>query len=395
MIRFRPPSVGLSPEVRWMVLRAFGPAAVPFPDPVDGTACLALARRFELSARIASRSGRERLAAELGEETAAGFRRDQSITAALGLRLLAVAREVAEAAVPLDLPLVFLKFVALDAAGLPVIGARSACDVDVLVPAAREGELQQALLARDYHDSGLPEGEHQLPSLTHPGGGKVEVHRRMPGVRPASGRGARSATVETLTAAGLLVPVPGLPGRCAVPTREVLAAHALVHGLGQHGFWPDSYPLFKMVGDLVDLGFAGGGTLEATLPWVSRDVAPAEAEAVRRLCGALAEGTDAAEWPEAAGETVLLRHILAGRLDPDYAAAMRLGFFHSQPSDHPPALRLLRSMLDAVFLTRAQIDAVYGPPRHPLGYLGRRLARPFDLLRRLGSYGVKALRVRS
>jgi hypothetical protein len=51
--------------------------------------------------------------------------------------------------------------------------------------------------------------------------------------------------------------------------------------------------------------------------------------------------------------------------------------------------------LEAVFLTRAQIDAIYGTPRHRLGYLGRRLARPFDLVRRLGSYGARALRVRS
>lgn len=387
-IRFRPPALELSPELRWMLLRAFGPPGALFAGPLDGAAALAMARRFELSARIAARQGRERLAAEVGGEAAAGFRRDQSITAGLGLRLLAVARDVAEAAAPLELPLVFLKFVALDAAGLPVVGARSACDVDVLVPAGREGDLQQALLARGYHDSGLQEGEHQLPSLAHSGGGKVEVHRRMPGVRPAA---ARSATAEALADAGLLLPLPGLPGRCAVPVREVLAAHALVHGLGQHGFWPDSYPLFKMVGDLIDLDFAESGEL----PWVSRDVSPAEVEAVRRLCGALTAGSDPAGWPREAGETVLLRHILAGRLDADYAAALRLGFFHSQPSDRPPFVRLLRSMLDAVFLTRSQIDAIYGRPRHPLGYLGRRLARPFDLLLRLGSYGIKAWRVRS
>jgi len=380
-----------------MLLRAFGPPSAPPPRPVDAAACLALARRFELSARVAARNGRERLAAELGAETADGFRRDQSMTAALGLRLLAVARDVAEAAVPLDLPLVvFLKYVALDAVGLPVVGARSACDVDVLVPAGREGDLQRALLARGYHDSGLREGEHQLPSLTHPGGGKVEVHRRMPGVRPAS---SRSATLEALAGAGLLSAVPGLPGRCAVPVPGVLAAHALVHGLGQHGFWPDSYPLFKMVGDLADLGFADPGKLEEIAPWVARDVSREEAEAVRRLCGALVAGSDPAGWPgeegeEVGGEMVLLRHILAGRLDPDYAAAMRLGFFHSQPSDHPPLVRLLRSVVDALVLSRAQIDAIYGPPRHPLGYLGRRLARPLDLLRRLGSYGIKALRVR-
>jgi len=57
-------------------------------------------------------------------------------------------------------------------------------------------------------------------------------------------------------------------------------------------------------------------------------------------------------------------------------------------------VRFVRSVLSAVFLTRSQIDAIYGPPRHPLGYLGRRLARPFDLLRRLGRYSARTVRLR-
>jgi hypothetical protein len=91
---------------------------------------------------------------------------------------------------------------------------------------------------------------------------------------------------------------------------------------------------------------------------------------------------------------VLLRHILAGRLDEEYAASLRLGFFHPQPTDRRPVVRFARSVLGAVFLTRGQIDAIYGPPRHPLGYLGRRLARPFDLLRRLGRYSARTVRLR-
>ena len=395
-IRFRPPSLAVSPEVRWMLLRAFGPAGAPFPAPVDPARALAEARRFELSARIAARQGRAGLEAELGAETAAAFQRDRSLAAALGLRLLDVLRDVAETAAPLGLPLVLLKFVALDAAGLPVLGSRPACDVDLLAPAGRAEELQRALVSRGYGESGLSEAEHQLPALSHPEGLKVEVHRTMPGVRLA---GRESATVETLQAAGLLAPVPDLPGRCFVPARPVLAAHALVHGLGQHGFWPDSYPLFKMVGDLVDLGWAEEE--ETVAAWVTKDVPRAETEAVRRLCAALAAGSeggergDPARWPDPeAGEAVLLRHLLAGRLDEDYAAGLRLSLFRAQPSDRPEALRLARSLWDAVFLSRAQIDALYGPPRHSLGYLGRRLARPFDLLRRLAAYGIRARRVR-
>ena len=91
---------------------------------------------------------------------------------------------------------------------------------------------------------------------------------------------------------------------------------------------------------------------------------------------------------------MLLRHILAGRLDAEYEASLRLGFFRPQPSDRLPVVRFVRSVLGAVFLTRGQIDAIYGPPRRPLGYLGRRLARPFDLLRRLGRYSAHTVRLR-
>lgn len=377
-----------------MLLRAFGPPGAPFPDPVEPAAALAAARQFEVSARVATRQGRARLVAELGEETALAFQRDQATAAALGMRVSALARDVAEAAAPLGIPLVLLKFAALDASGVRVLGTRTVCDLDVLAPADRAVELQDALLARGYRSSGLPESEHQLPAVVHPGGGVVEVHRRVLGVRPDGGA---SATAETLERGGLLLPAPGLPGLCAVPVPEVQAAHILVHGIGQHGWWPDSYSLLKMVADLADLGFhEDGAASRRAADLVARDVTPAEAEAVRRLCAALAAGVDllAPDADPEAGETVLLRHILAGRLDDGYAAALRLGFFQPQPSDRPAALRLARSVLAAVFLTRAQIDAIYGRPRRPLGYLGRRLARPFDLLFRLGIYGARTVRLR-
>jgi len=48
----------------------------------------------------------------------------------------------------------------------------------------------------------------------------------------------------------------------------------------------------------------------------------------------------------------------------------------------------------ALVLTDAQIDIVYGPTRSRLGYMGRRLARPFDLVRRIVRYAAAAARVR-
>jgi hypothetical protein len=123
---------------------------------------------------------------------------------------------------------------------------------------------------------------------------------------------------------------------------------------------------------------------------VEQDVPAAEAQAVRRLCARLAAGEDPAGWD--GHEEILLRHILAGRLDPGYERALRLGLFRPQPSDRSRPVQLARTVLGAVFLSDAQVDALYGPPRGRLGYLGRRVARPFDLLARLGRYGWARLR---
>lgn len=384
-----------------MLLRAFGPPDAPFLEEVEPAATLAAARRFEVSPRVAARLGRSRLAAELGSEAAAGFQRDLLATVAQGLRLQALLMDVAAVAAERSIPLVLLKYAALEASGALVPGSRAACDLDLMAPPERAGELQEALVGRGFRASGLPDSEHQLPALIHPAGGILEVHRLVLGVRPD---GAGSATVATLERAGLLVPATDLPG-CFLPAREVQMAHVLVHGIGQHGFWPDSYPLLRTLSDLADLGFhdeTAAPLARRAAGLVARDVSEAEAEAVRELCAALVAGEDVvlsgregAPFSRSAGEgALLLRHILAGRLAPDYASALRLSLFRAQPSDRPPAVRLVRSVLGAVFLSRAQIDAIYGRPRHPLGYLGRRLARPFDLLLRLGTYGARTFRLR-
>ena len=371
-----------------MLLRAFGPAGAPFPDPVDPAAALAMARSFEMSARIAARQGRERLAAELGEETAAGFAADRRSAAAIGMRLMGEVRRVAAVAAGLGIPLVLLKFAALEAAGLLAAGSRGACDVDLLAPRERVRELWEALAAAGWQGSGLPEAEHQLPALVRPGGGAVEIHRHLPGVRP---EGEAAADHALLVRLGMLRPLLDLPGACATPPPEILAAHALVHGLGQHGYWPASYPLLKMVADLIDLD----ALTDRALSWVARDIPPAEAAAARRLAIRLAAGEDPAGWTAAEhGEELLLRHILAGRLHPEYERALRLGLFRPQPSERSRPVQLARAVLGAAFLTDAQIDAIYGPPRGRLGYLGRRLARPFDLLLRLGSYGARWAKLR-
>ncbi len=236
-------------------------------------------------------------------------------------------------------------------------------------------------MAAGYRESDVPDKEHQLPPLRRSGGGVLELHGLLPGVRLGPGRA--SATFETLAERGLLVPLPDWPGRCFRPAPTVLAAHALVHGIAQHGHFPDAYALLKMVADLADLGFAGeaGEALASQVaPWVARDLSAGETAAARELCAALAAGGEPASDSPA---DLLLRHILAGRLDADYVRSLKLGLFRGHPSDEPAALRLGRSLLRALVLTRGQIDAIYGRPASAWGYLGRRVARPFDLAWRL------------
>lgn len=382
-----------------MLLRAFGP---PGADPaacgaaraIGAAAALAMCRRFDLAGRVAARQGRARLEAELGGEAAAGFAREQAVVAAAGLRVAALVERVAAAAAVLDADVVFLKFAALELSGRLAPGSRSACDLDVLVPAERAAHLQEALGAAGFRASRLPQQEHQLAALES-ADGIVEVHRMMLGVRVA---GKRSATAADLARLGLLAPCPRLPGRAAVPVPAVAAAHALVHGIAQHGWSPAIYSLLKMVGDLIDLGVAGpeGAALAArAAAWTAGDLAASEVAAARRLAQALGAGADLAGWDALqTGEALLLRHALAGRLDPAYESASRLGLFRRQPSDRPEAARLARALAGTVWLSRAQVDAIYGPPRHRAGYLGRQLGRPLDLLARLGRYGLHAWRLR-
>jgi putative nucleotidyltransferase-like protein len=396
-VRFHPPPVAMSPAVLWMLRRAFGPPGAPasLPASVEPAEVLALCQRFELAARVAARQGRARLAAELGDEGAAGFAREQATALGTGMRLQELAARVATAAAALDLPLVFLKLAALDLSGVLAPGSRSACDLDLLVPAAGAVALQEALLAQGFTASHLPDLEHHLSALAGPAG-VVELHRVLLGVR-LSGRS--SATVDDLEREDLLVHLPDLPGRAAVPAPVVLVAHALAHGLGQHVWWPQSYSLFKMIADLVDLGFGGpdGPALARQAgAWVTADVPTAEVEAARQLSAVLAAGDDLAAWgEEEEPAALLLRHLLAGQLDPTYERALRLGLFRAQPSDLPPAVRLARTLWRTVYLTRAQVDALYGPPRAgALGYLGRRLWRPVEIAGRLVRYGASALKAR-
>jgi hypothetical protein len=401
-VRFSPPRIEPTAEVAWVLRRAFGPpeesrregaAADP---PAAGDAVYDLAARVALSCRIGSRQPREALAAELGEAEAARFHRDRMAAAAVGLRLRALAAEVAEAAAERSLPLTFLKHMALEAHGYLSAGSRMAADVDVLAPSGRAAELHAALAARGFRSSALPAMEHQLPALAGPTGA-VDVHRVMLGVRLPPRR--RSATAEDLRAAGLAVPVPGFPGEALVPAPEVLAAHALVHGLAQHGLAPHAYAGFRLLADLIDLGFAGprGEDLaERAGRLIERAVPRHEVAISRALCRDLAAGDLGALGadPRRSGEAALLHHLLAGALDPAYGRSLRFRDLARPLSDRSRLGGAIAAVGRALVPSHAELAALYGAGGGRPGRLGRRLRRLIDLVARAARYAGSALAVR-
>ncbi len=411
MIRVAPPPGHPTSASRWVLIRAFAPADAPVPAP-PADAALATARALFLAARIGCRHPAARLATELGPDAAAvvaaqGFAADHRGAVARGLLLGELARELAAVARSLDLPLGLLKFAALRATGVLLAGSRVASDLDVLVAAGRAAELQEALLERGFTAPGLSAYEHQLPLISHPRLGAVEVHLHVPGLTPPGG-GRGFARFEDLESAGALE--AAADDGLLVPTRPVLLAHTLAHGLLQHGWAPGAYPPFRMVSDLVDLGLGapeGDGLLESALAWIAPGLGADEARAIRELCarlvggelagGGAGSGIGGGTAPDPAAR--LLGHFLAGALDPVYRRSLGLHRLAGAATEgHGPSLGRAaawrRRITKALVPTRAEVDTIYGRRHGRAGYLARIAVRPFDLAWRLARAAAAWLAVR-
>jgi hypothetical protein len=382
--------VEISPGLRWLLWRAYGP-----PDEVlagvegldDGTVT-ELARRFDLAARVGARAPSESLAAELERETLAWFRKRHAESAARILLAQPVWRELAEMGCQLDIPLVFLKGAALVLAGHTPTGSRNMGDVDVLAPKGETKRLQAALVDSGCAALEARESEHQLQYLTHRSGFGIEVHKIIPGVRI---NGESSATADQLIEKGLVHPAPGLGDDAYLPNDEVLFAHALVHGIAQHGLTPQGYPMARMLADVQDLGVDEPRLVElldSGFKWISGDVSREEVEAVAGLVARLEVGEDPAAIASADdGTGIVLRHLVAGATDESYAHSLKFRSLRDRPREMGAARAAASTLQGALFLTRGQVDQLYGPPTTELGYWGWRLWRPFDLALRVARYG--------
>jgi hypothetical protein len=340
---------------------------------------------MDLAPRIVDRTSRVLLEREIGIEATRGLVSTHAVAHLAIDSLLDLARDVARIARDRDTPVVFLKGIALHLTGRVRPGCRWACDVDALVPGERIEELVAALSERGFIAAPGVTCEHQWTPLRRPSGETVELHRFLPGVRLEGEKGF--ATIEDLESRGLIEPLPSLGAGVGAPDPTILAAHALAHGIAQHGFAPASYPMTRMLADLVDLGWgeeAHSRFRGAVGALTAGDVTEREAEATWDLCAVLRRGET---LPSVIGQgppdhLKLLAHVVAGALDLQYADALKLRIFGSGPSLLPRPLAFMRDAARSLWPNRAQVEALRGKPTSRFDMAVFRLARPFDLFRR-------------
>ncbi|MGB5572927.1 MAG: hypothetical protein WBO69_06065, partial [Thermoanaerobaculia bacterium] len=110
-IRFRPPNLQGSPEIDWVLLRAFGPPSIRVGavGELDRHAACDIAQKLSLMARIRTRTPRETLEVEVGSQSIELFDRDSVLNAGLALQHEEVCRDLARLARELSIPVIWLK----------------------------------------------------------------------------------------------------------------------------------------------------------------------------------------------------------------------------------------------------------------------------------------------
>jgi hypothetical protein len=170
-------------------------------------------------------------------------------------------------------------------------------------------------------------------------------------------------------------------------------AHALVHGLAQHGLMART-PGWQLIGDLIDL--RTGGTLDESdsalwRRWIAADVTDLEVDAALDLGRSVAAGADPLDAASDPLARRLAQHILACALDSDYGASLKSRWLESPVSDRPLASARLRLLARAFVPSWPGADA----GRQTLAREALRWgARPFDLAARWLSSRSAARRLR-
>ncbi len=377
------------PELEWALVSAFRETATPWEHPLDGRRAAATADRLGFLSRIVHGLGPDRLAAELGPEPAREALAAYRESALASAKLVALARLVGRVAGESGIRVVALKHAALCLAGISSPAARGAVDADVLVADADAARLTEALAGVGIAVSTAPAYEHQHRPLVHREAGMLELHRTVPGVRVVPG--GRDATLDALVERDLATPLSPEGPFLLVPRPHVLLAHALAHGLFQHGLEPGAYPPLKLLGDVADLRRAAGDALLGeALPLVVETVNEADARAAWALPPLLAtQGVAALLARPASAEARLLAHLVRGALEPEYAESLRLRAVLGLPSSRGGVAGLLGAAWHALAITPAQARNLYGA-KTPLAYALALAWRPFHLVGKLLRYALAA-----
>ena len=179
-------------------------------------------------------------------------------------------------------------------------------------------------------------------------------------------------------------------GRCSrdilrgeLATQYDEQAHAIGHGIAQHGFVPQSYPLLRLIADAIDLDMVGNrGRVLQALSWVQPDVSEQEVFALQELAESLTTGNVESAWANNGPVGRLLRHMVCGSLDERYCNGLKV--YHAVHTLRTLGLaEFLREYSNATFaLPKQDLSRIYGTPSH--GHETRyKLLRPFDVTARI------------
>jgi hypothetical protein len=323
----------------------------------------------------------------VGEEASEFLRQSSLSVAARAVLVGQVCDEIGGAAEAAGVPIILLKGAALLAGGYAAADSRAMADIDILVDPPHAARLKSELVNRAFSLAEPLGSDHDLLLAVHESGLVVEGHRWIPGMDLEKGV---PAAASDLIRRGLCVNQRPDSDYYLLPNRAVLMAHALAHGIAQHGLAPDKYPILRMLADLQDLapGEAEWRAFEESAGgWLDCSVSADEIAAVRKLLRHLAAAEDLPALVEASRpEALILRHVVAGATDDTYRNAIRARHRMVGASGDSTLSKVSDLISSGLFLTRAQIDHIYGAPQSPLGYWGWRFWRPFHLVIRACHY---------
>ena len=322
--------------------------------------------------------------------------RSLSPNTAQALKTAGLVRHLGSVAEGIGVRFVVLKGAALHALSLVKANARPMCDLDVLLSPEGAARLNDTLVSQGWKAKGSHRGEDHLPVLKHSFWPALELHDQLSGV---SLDGKSWVSFADLVSGGGAEPLPAAGPAVFVPTREFLAAHAIAHGFFHHGTVAIGYQLLRVFDDLAALGGLEGTDdefLAGPGRWMKRGLTREEIVTILRLGRRLARGENVAADLPPTPESRLLEHVARSAGDPLYRKALRLRSFQLLGgTGHNRLWTFLGNSWHVTFLSRQQVDAIYGRPKHDWVYPVRQALRPFDLVLRVARYSVASLKLRA